>query len=257
MIDVAQNYTFGLPIAASSYAEKVDFSLHVLHVGMAVMFVLWGSFFVYTLFRFRRKKNPHASPPAHSTKTTINSMLPDAAVLAFELFLVFMWGFPLWAEIKEEFPQELNSHVVRLTAEQFAWNFQYAGPDGIFGKMDPHQISPSNTLGLDAHDPAGQDDIVSINQLHVPIGKPTLLYMRSKDVIHSFFVPEMRNKQDVVPGLESMYWFEPIMTGRFEIVCAQLCGLGHYRMRGELVVHTPEDYKTWLKLRMAEGGPVS
>lgn len=251
MIDVSQNYTFGLPIAASTYADKLDSALNILQAGMVVIFVLWGLFFAYCLIRFRRIANPSASYSV-AQKGGFSSFVPDAAVLAFEVWLIFFLGLPIWSEIKEQFPAESDSLVVEMVAEQFAWGFQYAGPDGQFAKKDPKQISGGNTIGIDYSDPASGDDIITINELHVPLGKPTLLYMTAKDVIHSFFVPEFRVKQDVVPGMKSPLWFEPTKTGRFEIGCAQLCGLGHYRMKGEVVVYTPEEFEAWQKARLDE-----
>jgi cytochrome c oxidase subunit 2 len=249
MIDPA-NYTMGLPVAASTYAAGIDRSLHILHAGMILIFVLWAIFFTVCLVRFRSGVRPTASYAA--SKGGFASLIPDLAVLAFELWLVFVLGLPIWAQVKEDFPADESANVVEMVAEQFAWGFQYAGPDGIVGKRDPKQISASNTIGLDMNDPNGKDDIVVLNELHVPLGKPTVLYMTSKDVIHSFFVPEFRVKQDVVPGMRSPLWFEPTMTGGFEIGCAQLCGLGHYRMRGTVVVHTPEEFENWKTERLKE-----
>ncbi len=248
MIDVSQNYTFGLPVAASTYAHRVDASLHVLHIGMAAIFVLWFSFFVYCLVRFRQR----ARASYTGWKGTASSFIPDALVLIFEVWLIFVFGLPIWSHIKEEFPPEAESHVVQLTAEQFGWGFHYPGPDGRFGKSRPDLVTLSNPLGVDPEDPAGADDIVHYNELRVPLGKPTLLYMTSKDVIHSFFVPEFRVKQDVVPGMRTPLWFEPIRAGRYEIGCAQLCGTGHYVMRGEVVVETPEEHQAWLEARLKE-----
>lgn len=250
MIDPS-NYTFGLPIAASTYADQIDSALHLLHWVMGGMFVLWGIFFTYCLVRFRKSKNPQADYGVVK-KGTVISFLPDAGVLVFEIWLIFAIGFPVWSAIKDEFPAAADSNVVEMVAEQFAWGFQYAGADGTFGKKDPKQINSGNTIGIDMADPAAQDDIVSINELHVPIGKPTILYMTSKDVIHSFFVPEFRVKQDTVPGMRIPLWFEPTKTGRFEIACAQLCGLGHYRMKGEVVVHTPEEFEAWKTQQLAD-----
>lgn len=218
---------------------------------MIGIFVVWGIFLAYCLVRFRSKKNPTASYEAAS-KGGLISFLPDVMVLGFEIWLIFFLGLPLWAEIKENFPTEAESNVVELVAEQFSWGFQYAGVDGLFAKRDPQQISSGNTIGLDVNDPNGKDDYITINELHVPLGKPTLLYMTSKDVIHSFFVPEFRVKQDIVPGMRIPLWFEPIKLGRFEIGCAQLCGLGHYRMRGEVVVETPEEFEAWKQERVKE-----
>lgn len=249
MIDPS-NYTFGLPIAASTYAGKVDLALNILHWGMIAIFVVWGVFFTYCLFRFRSKSNPTASGGA--AKGGAISFLPDVMVLGFEIWLIFFLGLPIWAEIKEDFPAAGESQLVEMVAEQFAWGFQYAGADGIFGGRDPKQISSGNTIGLDANDPNGKDDFVSINELHVPLGKPTIIYMYSKDVIHSFFVPEFRVKQDAVPGMRIPLWFEANQAGRFEIGCAQLCGLGHYRMKGEVVVHTPEEFESWKQEKLKE-----
>jgi cytochrome c oxidase subunit II len=251
MNDILQNYTFGLPVAASTYAAEIDRSLHILHWGMYVIFGLWGIFFVYCLIRFRHRKSAVPGPRGGQASPFF-SYLPDAMVLGFELWLVFLFGLPIWSHVKEEFPEEERSEVVELVAEQFAWGFQYAGPDGKFGKRDPKQITPGNTLGIDANDPAAADDVVSLNELHVPLGKPTILKMTSKDVIHSFFVPEFRTKQDVVPGMEQRLWFEPTRAGRYEIGCAQLCGLGHYRMRGDVIVHEAADYEAWLTAKQAE-----
>lgn len=249
MIDPS-NYRFGLPIQASTYAGKVDMALNILQVGMLAIFVLWGIFFAYCLFRFNRRANPVA---AHgSAKGGMASFMPDVMVLAFELWLIFSLGLPIWSHIKEEFPPENRSNVVEMVSEQFAWGFQYAGPDGAFGKRDPKQINSANTIGVDYSDPLSKDDFVSLNELHVPLDKPTIVYMTSKDVIHSFFVPEFRVKQDVVPGMRIPLWFQPTKTGGFEIGCAQLCGLGHYRMKGTVVVHTPEAFETWKQERLKE-----
>lgn len=248
MID-ASNYTVGLPVAASTYAARVDTCLKVVHIGMLVVFVLWAIFFVYCLIKFRHK---NGVPAGHGLSHGFGSYVPDIAVLVFEVWMIFFLGLPVWSTIKEEFPPESQSNVVNLIGEQFAWGFQYPGADALFGKRDAAFISASNTIGIDPNDPAAKDDILSINQLHVPLGKPTLLYITSKDVIHSFFVPEFRLKQDLVPGLRTPIWFEPNRTGTFEIGCAQLCGLGHYRMKGEVVVQTPEEFEAWKQEKLKE-----
>ena len=249
MIDAAKNYRVGLPIEASTYAGQVDKCLNVVHVGMVVIFILWAIFFAYCLIRFRRRDGVKAT---HGMKHGLTAFLPDVAVLAFEIWMIFFLGLPVWSTVKTDFPKDEQSNVVELVAEQFAWGFHYPGADGKFGRRDVKQISSGNTIGIDYSDPDAKDDFTSINELHVPLGKPTVIYMTSKDVIHSFFVPEFRVKQDVVPGMRVPLWFEPNQTGHFEIGCAQLCGLGHYRMRGEVVVDTPEDYAAWLKSKADE-----
>lgn len=234
-----------LPEAASTFAPKVDFALNLIHIAMFAIFFAWLLFFIIALVKFRRKNNAPADHNVH--KWAITSFLPDAAILVFEIWLIFAFGLPIWSQIKEKFPSDQSSNVVDMVAEQFAWGFQYAGPDGVMGKRDPKLMNSSNNLGLDHSDPASKDDIVSLNQLYVPDNKPTIVYMTSKDVIHNFFVPEFRVKQDVVPGMRIPLWFQPTKQGTFELVCSQLCGLGHYRMKGLVTVLSAEQFDAKLK----------
>ncbi len=146
-------------------------------------------------------------------------------------------------------PPDPNSLRVDLQAEQFAFWFRYAGPDGQFGTIHPDKISDGNGnyYGLDpANDVAARDDIV-VGSLTIPVNKPILLTMHSKDMIHSFYVPELRIQQDIVPGLDIPIHFTATKTGKFEIVCTQLCGLGHYTMRAYLEVMTQDQFDEWLK----------
>jgi cytochrome c oxidase subunit 2 len=129
----------------------------------------------------------------------------------------------LWSDIKQHMPN--GALQVHVTGEQFAWNFRYAGPDGKFDTAD---------------------DIVTLNQLHFPVGIPVVATLTSKDVIHSFFLPQFRVKQDLVPGMTTRIWFEATRVGNWELACAELCGLGHYRMKGFVTVDTPEDFQKWL-----------
>jgi cytochrome c oxidase subunit II len=136
--------------------------------------------------------------------------------------------------------------VVRVVAEQFAWNIQYPGPDGTFGRTRLDLVRPENPLGLDISDPAAKDDVWTQNQLNLPVGRPVIVHLSSKDVIHSFGLPQMRVKQDAIPGIEQRLWFTPTKTGEWEIACSQLCGLGHYRMRGFYTIQTQADFNAWL-----------
>jgi cytochrome c oxidase subunit 2 len=115
-------------------------------------------------------------------------------------------------------------------------------------------VTNSNPLGVDPNDPAGKDDIVTTGELHVPIDRPVIAELSSKDVIHDYFVPDMRIAGDAIPGSLIPIWFTPVKTGSYEVVCAQLCGLGHYGMKGTLVVDTPQDYQAWLKERAELAG---
>jgi len=216
---------------------------------MLIIFVLWGIFFTYLLIRYRAKPGVPAKYEHHGL---FASLVPDVAVLAFEIALIFLYAIPSWSRIKLVMPDPADALVIEVTAEQFAWDVHYPGPDGKFGRKNPSLMHASNVLGLDPDDPTAADDIVTINEMHIPLGRPTLFNMTSKDVIHSFFIPEFRIKQDAVPGMSIPVWFEPNQTGKFEIACAQLCGFGHSLMRGDVIVHTPEEFESWL----AEQKPV-
>lgn len=246
---MTSNYGWGLPIAASTFAKDIDFGIYVIHAAMIGIFVLWGIFFTYLLLRYRKREGV----PAETGHDSIwKSLVPDALVLFFELALIVFYAIPVWSRIKLTNPSPADSVVVEIIAEQFAWNIQYAGKDGKFGRRDPKLIDAGNTIGLDREDPAAQDDIVTINELHLPTGKPTLVYLTSKDVVHSFFIPEFRIKQDAMPGMRIPMWFEPSMEGQFEIGCAQLCGIGHAVMRGDVFVHSPQEFSKWLTANAPE-----
>ena len=234
----------GLPVQASAHAGEIDYIIEVIHWLMAVLFVGWGVFFVYTLVRFRAGANPKAS--YHGMKGGW-SKIAEGGVLAAEIIVLVFLAMPAWANRVEAFPDEHQSIVVRVVAEQFAWNVHYPGDDHKFGRTDIKLVSSANPLGLDRSDPDAKDDITTINQLNLPINKPVIVHLSSKDVIHSFGLPEMRVKQDAIPGMVHNLWFTPTMTGEWEIACSQLCGLGHYRMRGFYTIQSDTDFQAFLK----------
>lgn len=242
-------YGWGVPVPASTYAAKLDFQNNVFHIAMAIIFVCWGIFMAYCLIRYRAKSGV---PAQYSHAGILGSLVPDGIILAFEMFMIFVIGLPVWAQVMEKFPAEKEANTVHVIAQQFAWNIHYPGPDGQFGRRSVNLVSSGNAIGLDDSDPTAKDDIVSINQFYAPIGKPTLVYLSSLDVIHSFNVPAFRTKQDATPGLQVRIWFEPTMLGTFEIACAQLCGLGHYRMRGDVIVQTQDEFNAWIQKKLAE-----
>jgi len=250
-----------LPPVASAHGAQIDATLAWVHWLMAILFVGWGAFFVWMLWRYRASKHPVADPVG---ATSHASSWLEGAVAVAEAILLIGFAIPLWAERVDRFPAEKDALVVRVVGEQFAWNVHYAGPDGVFGKTAIEKIDvQTNPLGLDRSDPAAQDDVVMVNQLHLPVGKPAIVHLTSKDVIHSFNVPEMRVKQDAIPGLSTPLWFVPTITtaamreklGKpeftYEIACAQLCGLGHYRMRGFVTVEEPADFQKWMDEQVA------
>ncbi len=242
------NY-LGLPAAASSHAGEIDQMMVLVHWLMLVLFVGWGAFFLFVLVRFRRGANPKANYAGAKGKFAKST---EVAVAVVEIALLVFYAIPAWATRVRQFPSENEATVVRVVGEQFAWNIHYAGPDGKFGRTDVKLVSADNPLGLDRTDPNAKDDISAPNQMHVPVNRPVLVHLSSKDVIHSFGLYEMRVKQDAIPGMQIPVWFIPTVTtsemrqklGKadfdYEIACSQLCGLGHYRMRGFLTVDSAE-----------------
>jgi cytochrome c oxidase subunit 2 len=237
------------PVEASAHAAQIDQMTILTHWLMAVLFVGWGTFFIYTLIRFRKGANPKAN--YEGVKSHLASYI-EWIIAGIELVLIVAFAIPAWASRVDAFPQESQATVVRVIAEQFAWNIHYPGADGQFGRTDPKLMSSDNPLGLDRSDPAAKDDITTINQLVLPVGKPVIVHLSSKDMIHSFSLIQMRVKQDAIPGQSIPVWFTPILTGDWEINCSQLCGLGHFRMRGAYSIKSQADYDAWMKQQVAD-----
>ncbi|HEY7446083.1 MAG TPA: cytochrome c oxidase subunit II [Vicinamibacterales bacterium] len=234
----------GLPEQASAHAAEIDRMIVLVHWLMAVLFVGWGSFFIYTLIRFRASRHPRAD---YGGVKSHFSTYVEVGVALVEAILLVGFAIPAWANRVDDIPNESDAVVVRVIAEQFAWNAHYPGADGVFGRTDIKLVAADNPIGLDRTDGAAKDDITTINQLNLPVNRPILIHLSSKDVIHSFSLNQMRVKQDAIPGISFPVWFTPTKTGDWEINCSQLCGLGHYRMRGFYSIKTQQDYDTWLK----------
>jgi cytochrome c oxidase subunit II len=167
---------------------------------------------------------------------------------------IFFWfsvsGNGLWSRMTSV-DEQAGAIRVEVTGVQFQWYFRYPGADGAFGRVDAQKFArpdEGNPLGIDPSDPAGKDDIIS-SALVVPVGHPVELDLRAQDVIHSVFIPAMRLKQDAVPGMDIRTYFTPTKIGNYELVCSQLCGLGHYRMKATVRVVSEEEFKQWLKDR--------
>ena len=305
----------GLPINASAHGARIDQLMFWVHLLMALLFVGWTAFFLYTVVRFRKAK--HAKADYTGVKTHASSYL-EAAVAVVEVALLVGLSIPFWAWKVSAIPTEPDTERIRVVAQQFAWNVQYPGPDGIFGRTNIKLVNEqTNPLGLDRADPHAKDDVTTINQLHIPVGKPIVIELSTKDVVHSFFLPVMRLKQDTVPGMSIPVHFTATQTsdqlreqmaqtvslptakqydgyvamqdytdkdgtvilkkGRAfnkdaakklvengvtevrigpraaaEIACAQLCGLGHYRMKGFLTIHEQKSYDDWMKEQLEE-----
>jgi cytochrome c oxidase subunit 2 len=217
-----------LPQAASSYAADIDGLLVTITWIVGVWFVVAEAVLLYLTFRFRSKEGERAAYlPGRSLRAMSVVLVPCVVILGFDLVIDAI-AAPVWASIKERQPP--HDELVRITGEQWAWRFTYAGPDG---RLDT------------------EDDIESLNEMHVPVNKVLRFELGSRDVLHSFFVPELRTKQDAVPGRTISGWFEPTVPGTFEIICAEICGFGHTMMKGALTVETEEEYQSWLTAQKA------
>jgi cytochrome c oxidase subunit 2 len=244
----------GQPANASEHGYQIDHILEFSHWFMGTLFIGWSLFFIFVLIRFRKGRHPVADHTG--VRSGISTHLEFSVVL-IEAVLLLGFAIPLWAKRVNEFPTAKDAILVHAVGQQFNWNFHLPGPDGQFGRRDVSFVSNSNPLGLDPNDPAGKDDIVTLGELHVPLNRPVIIELSSKDVIHNFCLPHMRIAGDAIPGSLIPMWFKPVKTGTYEIVCGQLCGLGHYGMKGTLVVDTPEDYQAWLKERAELSGTPS
>lgn len=232
-----------LPAAASDHAGALDGVLLSVHVHMALIFVLWLAVFVIALIKFRGGAHPVA------TQAGVRGWWPAIAiglVMVGDVILLTTQALPAWAARNEPPPAGVEPVEVRVTAEQFAWNIHYPGADRHFGRTQPALVSAANPLGIDRRDPAAADDVGVQHVLMLPVNRTAVIQLTSRDVIHSFTLNEMRVKQDATPGMTARVWFTPIARGDWEIACSQLCGLGHYRMRGEYHVVDQAAWERWL-----------
>ncbi|MEZ5317499.1 MAG: hypothetical protein R2752_08885 [Vicinamibacterales bacterium] len=231
-----------LPPEASAQAGEIDLVITLVHALMLALFVGWGAYFAYVLVRFRRGRQPHAI--AEGATGRLASWTEIGVVIAEAVLLVGI-ALPVWYRQTDQRPAD--AVVIRVVAEQFLWNVHYPGADGQFGETRAALVSPTNPIGLDRASPGGADDIVLPNEVHVPVNRPVVIQLSSKDVIHSFGVPAMRVKRDAIPGLLSPVWFTPTVPGRYDIACSQLCGLAHYRMRGQVIVESEADFQRFIR----------
>ncbi|MBI4587794.1 MAG: cytochrome c oxidase subunit II [Candidatus Rokubacteria bacterium] len=218
------NWLRWLPENVSTYGGDIDSIIALIWYSTAVWFVLtFGTIGLFLILYRRRAGRPAAYVKGERLAEALWVLVPVVMVLAIDLWLDFR-GAPVWAKVMLERPPAALS--IQVTGKQFNWEVVYPGPDSKFGTADDRQFD---------------------NELHVPVGKPVRLLLKSKDVIHSFFSPHLRLKQDIVPGRAIEAWFEATKPGKYELPCAELCGFGHSGMKGWLYVHPEEDYNRWVK----------
>ncbi len=242
----------GLPVLASQHGEQVDNLIIYVHWLMIVLFVGWLAYFAYALFRFHHSRNPKADYVG--VKNHASSYI-EIAVAAVEGVLLIGVAVPLWAKAVD-IPKPEKSTQVQIVAQQFNWNARYPGKDGKFGNQEMSFVNSTNTFGVHPGDANGKDDVqLSLGEMHVPVGKPVVAYVSSRDVIHSFKIIAMRVTQDAIPGMRVPLWFTPTREGRYQINCAQLCGNAHSAMSaGILVVESQADFDKWLAAQPTAGG---
>ena len=238
---IAKPYWF--PTLASEHGGSIDSLFMGVLVVTGIAFVLVQGALGFFVARYGSNGTERAAYWHDNPKAEAFLLITTAVILTVLVF----WGQRVWAAIYFS-DEPTDATIIQVTGEQFSWTFHYSGADGQFGRTDIKLITNTNSIGLDRNDPPAKDDIISGNQMHVPIGKPVRVRLRSKDVIHSFFLPNFRIKQDAVPGMGIEVWFTPTVAGQYEIACAELCGLGHYRMKAFLTVDPSQDaYNKWLE----------
>jgi cytochrome c oxidase subunit 2 len=238
-------WTLGrLPALASRHGASIDATITYLLVATGVLFLLGHGILTWFVLRYAGAVE-RGSPHAGARLEWRWALVPVAVMFVVAEGGVLVVGMPAFAEVYGEAPRD--AFVVEVVGKQFEWLVHYPGPDGVFGRSEPEKVNDArNPLGLDKKDPAAKDDVYTRGQLHLPVGRAALVRLRALDVIHSFTVPQFRVKQDTIPGFLGRTQFTPTVAGEYELACAELCGLGHYRMRGFVVVETQEEVDRWL-----------
>lgn len=240
--------TWWMPDPITELGERIDSAFMITLIFTGVIFILAQVALAVTVWRYGRAGVGAAE---HSHGNNRLEVLWTTA--AFVIFVgLALFGYSVWAETRfiEQKSMEPSADrlLVEVTGQQFVWNVRYAGADDVFGPTDINLIDDAagNPVGVDRGAPGGADDIM-VPEMYVPVNREVEVVLKSKDVLHNFFVPELRIKLDTVPGLVGKLRFKAEQTGKFEIVCSELCGLGHYKMRSFLYVVSEEEYDAWVE----------
>ncbi len=236
-------FHFASPWSATEIASnwgQIDTTIAITFLVTGVVYVIVLLFMAYCIVRYRHKKGSKAEYEPENKK--LEAWLIGLTTLGVVILLAP--GLVVWAQYVTV-PDEATE--IEVLGKQWEWAYRFPGADGQLGTSDVRLINDDNPFGVNPDDPNGQDDIlVEFEDLHLPLDRPVKVLLRSIDVLHDFYVPEFRAKMDMVPGLVTFFWFTPIRTGKFDILCAELCGSGHYAMRGNVVIEEAADYEAWL-----------
>jgi cytochrome c oxidase subunit 2 len=236
-------FHFMSPWEATEIASNwgfIDTVIDITFVVTGIVFVAVLLFTAYCVFRFRYRKERRSEYKPEDPK--LEWWLTGLTSVGVVIMLAP--GLVAWNEFVSV-PEDAAAFEV--VAQQWNWRYRFPGADGVLGTSDARLINDDNPFGLNPDDPNGQDDVlVDDSELHLPLGKPVQALLRSIDVLHDFYVPQFRAKMDMVPGMVTFFWLTPIRTGTFDILCFELCGIGHHEMRGTVVVEAVDDFEAWL-----------
>ena len=239
------------PAVASEHGAAIDTQFYITWTVVAISFFLSQMALGYFVWRYSATGNRNERATYTHGNARVEMFFTVLTAIIFVTLAVL--GQRVWIGVHLHAAAS-DAVNIEVTAQQFLWNFRYPGPDGKLGNTKPELYNDEDNsptarpgpLGIDPSDPAGKDDLVSVGTLVVPVNREINLTLRSKDVTHSLFIPAMRFKQDTVPGLKISLHFKPVKEGRYEIACAELCGLGHHTMRAFLEVKSQAEYEKWL-----------
>ncbi|SKB04664.1 cytochrome c oxidase subunit 2 [Prosthecobacter debontii] len=242
------NTWFGITENASEHGGLVDHMLGFVHWFMLALFVGWSIYLVLAFTKFRQSKSPNAD--YHGVRGHASTHI-EIGVVVVEAILLLGFAFPLWSRQADDFPTSPDTVKIRAMGEKFLWNFQYPGNDLMLSTWNPKAIAPTNVTGRDLMDPNGKDDFVNPGTMKLPVGRPIIVDVSSKDVIHNLALVPMRAAQDAIPGVKAHMWFKPVKTGTWDIICGQLCGPGHAQMKAVLEVVEDKEFDEWAKEQSA------
>jgi len=237
---------------ASEEGRGIDLTITYLLVVAGILVVVGHAVLIRFIWKSSTGTDSAYGRPSAKAEW-LWSIIPVLLMTVLSEAGVLLVSGPVWDSLYVESPKD--PVILEVAGKQFEWYVRYPGKDGTFGKFDLQKVNETDNLfGLDDYDDAAMDDIIKRGQIHLPVGRPVVIRLHTYDVIHSFFVPEFRVKQDLLPGYMTRIKFTPTREGEFDLACAELCGLGHYTMKGKVFVMKPEAYEEWLNKQMTFGG---